>query len=148
VSSSRERDAPNRLRLAVIIGVALAAAVFGVASARADVALAAGGVALVAGGLVAGGIEMFRYLARGEAHEAKKRPPFAQRYPKTPELNRLLTAFRDGNWAYVRREAPVLAANTQDEEVRHAARDLERRIEPDPTAVYLLGVGLALLTVT
>jgi hypothetical protein len=72
------------------------------------------------------------------------RPQFAKAYPRSPELDRLVAAFIAGNFALVRRDAPLLAEKAEDGTVRAAAQDLRRRIAPDPTAIYLLGLGLAL----
>ena len=45
----------------------------------------------------------------------------------------------------MRREAPDLARRTQDDAVRRAARELRRRLDPDPVAVYMLMAAAALL---
>jgi hypothetical protein len=76
---------------------------------------------------------------------ADHRPPFARKYPRTAELDALLSAFEAGNYAKVRTEAPKLAERTDDPEVAGAARDLRRRIDPDPLQLYLLALTAALL---
>ena len=53
-------------------------------------------------------------------------------------------AFEAGNYEAVRLGAPKLAAATQDPAVRGAARELRRRIDPDPLMKYLLWVAIAL----
>lgn len=77
------------------------------------------------------------------------RPPFARAYPRDPELDRLLAAFLDGNNALVFEGAPLLAERTDDPAVARAARDLHRRLQPDPLALAMLGGtgGLLLLLI-
>jgi hypothetical protein len=81
-------------------------------------------------------------------------PAFAQRFPRHPDLDALVDAFEQGNYARVRAEAPRLAAaagsggdedDASGEQVRLAARELLRRIEPDPLAAYLWGFAVLLL---
>jgi hypothetical protein len=84
---------------------------------------------------------------RKSAADKAGRPAFARAYPASGELDRLLLAFAAGNYAEVRREAPKLAAATNDAAVRAAAQDLRRRIDPDPTSIYLLAIGVLLLGV-
>ncbi len=72
-------------------------------------------------------------------------PAFAADYPRHPELKRLLKAFADGNYAFVRVRARKLADEEQDEAVRQAAADLARRIRPDNTAIMLWALGGGLL---
>ena len=70
---------------------------------------------------------------------------FAQNFPEDPELGRLVAAFEAGDYRTVRDEAPKLAERTQDPEVRRAALELRKRIDPDPLQLYLLGLTFALL---
>ena len=72
-------------------------------------------------------------------------PAFARAFPSEPALDALVAAFEAGDYARVRREAPALARQTDDEAVRAAARELRRRLDPDPLAVYLLGAAALLL---
>lgn len=72
-------------------------------------------------------------------------PRFARGYPQDPALDRLVLAFSRGNHAIVRREAPELQRRTTDPAVAAAARDLRRRLEPDPLAYVLLGTTALLL---
>jgi len=89
----------------------------------------------------------------GEAGDGRKvaqkapdgRPPFARKYPRTPEIDALLAAFEAGNYAKVRAEAPKVAEQASDPEVAAAAKDMRRRIEADPLQIYLLVVTAALL---
>jgi hypothetical protein len=71
-------------------------------------------------------------------------PAFALGFPDDPALAALVAAFDQGDYARVRREAPALVQQTESVAVRKAARELLKRIEPDPIAVYLLA-GAALL---
>jgi len=73
------------------------------------------------------------------------RPAFARRFPRDPALDALVQAFEQGNYAHVRREAPALAKRTDRPEVRKAARELKRRLDPDPLAVYMLIAAVLLL---
>ena len=70
---------------------------------------------------------------------------FARSFPDDPELNRLVAAFEAGDFATVRSDAPKLAERTDNAEVKKAALDLRRRIEPDLLQLYLLGLTLLLL---
>jgi hypothetical protein len=72
-------------------------------------------------------------------------PAFARSYPRDEALDALVTAFEAGDYARVRREAPALAKRTESDAVRRAARDLARRLDPDPVAVYMLMAAAALL---
>ncbi len=72
-------------------------------------------------------------------------PAFALSFPKDPGLDALVAAFEAGDYARVRREAPALAKSTDRPEVRTAARELRKRLDPDPIAVYLLGTAALLL---
>lgn len=71
-------------------------------------------------------------------------PAFALGFPEDPALDALVAAFEQGDYARVRREAPALVKQTDRAEVRKAARELLKRLEPDPIAVYLLA-GAAIL---
>lgn len=74
-----------------------------------------------------------------------ERPAFLLDFPEDPDLERLIAAFEAGNYALIRREAEPLAARTQDPEVRDAALELRRRIDPDPLAKGLLALSALLL---
>lgn len=85
--------------------------------------------------------------------EAPPRPPplvegpaFVRSFPDDPELQRLVRAFTAGDYATVRADAEKLAAATGDDDVRAAAKELRRRLDPDPLA-KLLVLGAALLLV-
>ncbi len=75
------------------------------------------------------------------------RPAFAAAYPRDAELDRLVAAFERGNFRLVRGSVEALADSTEDDSVRTAALDLRRRLNPDPTAVYLLMLGTALVLI-
>jgi hypothetical protein len=79
--------------------------------------------------------------------QGRERPQFILGFPEDPELDSLVRAFEAGNYARVRREAPELARRTTDARVRAAARELRRRIDPDPALRYVLLTTLALLAV-
>lgn len=71
--------------------------------------------------------------------------PFARAWPEDPELRPLVEAFSRGNYAYVRQNAAGVAERASDPKVKAAARDLRRRIDPDPVAGVLLLVAIGLL---
>lgn len=73
-------------------------------------------------------------------------PAFALGFPSDPALDALVAAFDQGDYARVRREAPALVKATDSVAVRKAARELLKRLEPDPIAVYLLAGAALLLT--
>jgi hypothetical protein len=76
--------------------------------------------------------------------EGRERPRFVLEFPKDPALEQLVRAFEAGNYQAVREGAAKLAESTEDPLVRAAARELGRRIEPDPLMKYLLFVALGL----
>ena len=90
-----------------------------------------------------GGAKAKPHAAAGEPDV----PAFAKGWPNDPALQALLEAFAKGNYAQVRAEAPKLAEQTQDPAVRAAAKDLRRRIDPDPVSSILLLLAVALLVV-
>jgi capsular polysaccharide biosynthesis protein len=49
-----------------------------------------------------------------------------------------------GNYALVREDAPRLVERADDAEVKAAASELLRRIEPDPLVKFMLAVAVAL----
>jgi len=76
--------------------------------------------------------------------EGRERPRFLLEFPNDPALQQLVRAFEAGNYRAVRAGAAALAESTEDPIVRAAARELGRRIEPDPLMKYLLFVALGL----
>ncbi len=74
-------------------------------------------------------------------------PRFARAFPDDPELQALVRAFENGRYAHVRKHAPALAAGTDNPKVAEAARELRRRLDPDPLARNLLLAAIALLVV-
>jgi hypothetical protein len=80
-----------------------------------------------------------------DAEPDESLPAFARAWPKDDALEALVAAFEAGDYARVRREAPALARRTEDDAVRRAARELRRRLDPDPVAVYMLMAAAALL---
>ena len=81
---------------------------------------------------------------RAASDGGRERPGFLLEFPSDPELQRLVQAFELGNYEAVRTGAPKLAAATEDPAVRAAARELRRRIDPDPLMKYLLWVAVTL----
>lgn len=75
----------------------------------------------------------------------RQTPAFAHDFPSDPALDALVAAFEAGDYARVRKEAPALARSTDRDDVRAAARELRRRLDPDPLAAYLLGIAAVLL---
>ena len=73
------------------------------------------------------------------------REGFARSFPDDPELQRLLRAFEAGDYFTVRADAARVADAASNPEVRKAALDLRRRIEPDPLQLYFLLLTLVLL---
>jgi len=76
-----------------------------------------------------------------------ERPAFLLRFPEDPELEPVIAAFEAGNYGLVRQEALKLSELGQTPEVRRAADELLRRIDPDPLLKLFLGVAVALLLV-
>lgn len=74
----------------------------------------------------------------------RERPRFLLRFPQDQSLEALIAAFEAGNYARVREDAPKLARSTERLDVKAAAEELLRRIEPDPLLKFLLGVAAAL----
>ena len=77
--------------------------------------------------------------------EGWERPAFVLDFPKHPELDRLVRAFELGNYAFVREHGKKLAESSSDADVKNAAGELLRRIEPDPLVRILFGMTIALL---
>jgi hypothetical protein len=81
------------------------------------------------------------------ASKPSERPQFARSFPKDAALDSLVDAFERGDYARVRKEAPELAKSSDDSEVKAAALELRRRIDPDPLALILMFLAVALLAV-
>jgi hypothetical protein len=77
----------------------------------------------------------------------QRRPSFAEDFPRAAELDALVEAFARGDYAQVRSAGGELAARSEDESVRRAARVLIERTEPDRLALGLLALAGALLVV-
>jgi hypothetical protein len=80
-----------------------------------------------------------------EPARGPKRARFRETLPDDAALRELAEAFEAGNYARVRAEAPKLAKSSEREDVRAAAADLARRIEPDPLVKYLFVLAVLLL---
>ena len=76
--------------------------------------------------------------------DGRERPRFLLKFPDDPELQRLARAFEAGNYEAVREGAGKLAESASDPLVSAAAKELRRRIDPDPLMKYLLWVAVAL----
>lgn len=72
-------------------------------------------------------------------------PAFARSFPEDPTLDELVVAFEAGRYAEVRERAQKLVHETEREAVRRAAREMLKRLEPDPLAIYLLAGAAVLL---
>lgn len=83
--------------------------------------------------------------ARDEAREDV--PAFAIGFPRDAALDALVAAFEAGDYARVREGAAKLIHETKRDEVRAAARELLRRLEPDPLAKALVALAGALLVI-
>ena len=86
-----------------------------------------------------------RKQRRRPGRGSRERPAFLASFPKDPELAQVVAAFQRGDYATVRRRATRLAETAESKRVRQAARELLRRIDPDPLAKLLLAAALALL---
>lgn len=75
----------------------------------------------------------------------RERPGFLLDYPEDPELDRLIAAFEAGDYALVRELTPRIVAQSVDPAVKEAAREIRRRIDPDPLLRYLLFISIGLL---
>ena len=74
-----------------------------------------------------------------------ERPVFLLDFPEDPELEGLIAAFEAGNYAEVRRLSSGVAERAKDPDVRAAALELRRRIDPDPLSTYIVLISVALL---
>jgi hypothetical protein len=81
------------------------------------------------------------------AASARSIPAFAKDFPDNPRLDRLVDLFEQGNFAQVRIDARALLKSTEEPAVRSAARELLKRLEPDPIALYLLAISAGLLVI-
>jgi hypothetical protein len=77
--------------------------------------------------------------------DGRERPAFLLEFPNDPELRTLIDAFERGDFKTVREQASKLAETTGNGEVRAAALELRRRIEPEPLVVLLLMLAAGLL---
>jgi hypothetical protein len=99
-----------------------------------------------AGGGEAGG-EATANKAPRAAHDAlgMARPRFLLDFPEDANLEPLIAAFERGDYAYVREHAERVGRETDREDVREAALELRRRIDPDPLVKYLFVASIFLL---
>ena len=76
--------------------------------------------------------------------QGRERPHFLLRFPVDAALEELIDAFERGNYKKVRELSPGLIARSERAEVQAAARELLRRIEPDPLLKFILFASMAL----
>jgi hypothetical protein len=76
----------------------------------------------------------------------RERPPFAKDFPRSPELDRLVDAFANGDYFLVRSGARALLA-APELEVAQAARALLKRTSPDANVLGILAMTGLLLCV-
>jgi hypothetical protein len=74
-------------------------------------------------------------------------PRFLASFPNDAALSEIVAAFERGDYAFVRTAAPALARSTKSDEVRRAALELRRRIDPDRLSLLLIAFAFALLVV-
>ena len=72
-------------------------------------------------------------------------PAFARGFPRDEALDGLLAAIERGDHAAVRAGASRLAKEAPRDDIRRAAGELLRRIDPDPLAATLLLAAVAML---
>jgi len=77
--------------------------------------------------------------------EGNERPPFLASFPDDEQLAVVVRAFERGDYARVRALAERLSHEGTTQAVRAAARELRRRIDPDPLVRTLLLGAFALL---
>jgi hypothetical protein len=85
--------------------------------------------------------------ARRPARDADgmMRPEFLLEFPVDERLDALIAAFERGDYGYVRDSAETLARETDRDDVRDAALELRRRVDPDPLARYVVVASILLL---
>ncbi|HET9957304.1 MAG TPA: hypothetical protein VFQ61_22555 [Polyangiaceae bacterium] len=76
--------------------------------------------------------------------KGRERPRFLLEFPEDPELERLIGCFEAGNYRELRQGAPTLIERSTNPEIRAAAEELLRRIEPDPLMKLLLVAAIVL----
>jgi hypothetical protein len=76
--------------------------------------------------------------------DGRNRPRFILSMPDDPMLEPLIEAFERGDYAYVRKQAQRVIDANSNPDVKAAAGELRRRIDPDPLVVLLLLLSLGL----
>ena len=82
---------------------------------------------------------------RGRLLTAGKRAQFLDGFPEHEGLSRAVSAFENGNYAETRRLCEQLLDTDTDEDVRDAASELLRRMQPDRMVVAILWASFAML---
>lgn len=81
--------------------------------------------------------------APGEVSDAS---PFTHSFPDDSALKQLVVAFEQGRYDVTRKLAQDIIERSQDRRVRQSAKEVLRRLQPDPLAVKLfVAVGLLLV---
>lgn len=80
--------------------------------------------------------------AGDDAEREPRRAEFLEDLPDAPELQPLIDAFAEGNYARLRSLERELRSTTSDPELLALARELVERTEPDPLAKKLLGLSI------
>jgi hypothetical protein len=75
------------------------------------------------------------------------RTMFYDAFPREPSLDALVLAFKRGNFARVRRDAPRVIKGAAADDVKAAAADLLARTKPDPLSYVFFALTALLLVV-
>lgn len=76
--------------------------------------------------------------------DGRERPAFLLSFPSQPALDELVVAFERGDFRFVRQNAARVISTATDPQVKGAAQELRRRIDPDPLVVAMLALACAL----
>lgn len=74
-------------------------------------------------------------------------PAFAKDFPADPRLDALVALFEKGNYQKARKDAEALLKATDDKAIHAAVAEIQKRLQPDPLALYLLAISAALLAI-
>jgi hypothetical protein len=83
--------------------------------------------------------------SKRQRRRSDARPEFLEGFPEHEGLSQAVAAFENGNYAQVRKLCQQLLDRENDHEVRRAATELLRRIEPDRMIVAILWASFLLL---
>jgi hypothetical protein len=82
---------------------------------------------------------------RSTSESTPEQPDFLLSFPQSPELEPAVDAFLNGNYREVRRVCDNLLERDLDPDVQSAARELLRRLTPDPLIKGILWGSFVLL---